>query len=41
MKAVDYWQNADGSWTGRIYSSTYSGTYAEVMNWLRANGEQL
>jgi hypothetical protein len=37
MKIVDWWQNPDGSWTGRIYSQTFTGSYEEVMSWLRAN----
>lgn len=38
VKAVDYWQNADGTWTGRIFSQTYNGTREQVSAWLRANG---
>lgn len=41
MKAVDYWRNADGTWTGRIFGQTYTGTYDQVIGWLRANGEQV
>lgn len=37
MKSVDYWQNIDGTWTGRIFEQTYTGTYAQVMSWLLKN----
>ena len=40
MKAVDLWQNANGTWTARIYAQTYSGTYDQCVAWLRNNGEQ-
>jgi hypothetical protein len=36
MKSVDWWRNADGTWTGRVYSLTFTGTYLEVMAWLRS-----
>jgi hypothetical protein len=39
MKIVDLYQNADGTWPARLYSSTLTGTLDECRNWLRANGE--
>lgn len=40
MKAVDCTQNANGTWTARIYTHLYfTGTYAECMAWLRSQGE--
>lgn len=39
MKAVDLYRNPDGTWTARIFSQTFTGTYEECMGWLRANGE--
>ncbi len=41
MKSVDLWQNADGTWTARIYSTTFTGTYAGCVDWLRGNNEEL
>ncbi len=40
MKAVDIYQNPDGSWTARIfnYSMTFK-TYSEAIQWLRNQGE--
>lgn len=38
-KAVELTDNGDGTWTARIYSTTYTGTYAECVAWLRNNGE--
>lgn len=40
MKAVRYYENADGSWTAWIFSRGFTGTYIECMEWLRANGEE-
>jgi hypothetical protein len=39
MKAVDMWRNADGTYTARIFSQTFTGTYEECWAWLRNNGE--
>jgi hypothetical protein len=39
MKAVDLWQNPDGTWTARIFSQTFTGTREECDRWLRCNGE--
>lgn len=39
MKAVDLYQNSDGSWTARIFNLCFKGTKAECISWLRANGE--
>jgi hypothetical protein len=41
MKAVDLWKNPDGTWTARIFSQTFSGTYEQCVDWLRGNGEQV
>ena len=41
MKAVDLYKNADGTWTARIYSQRFVGTYDECRQWLRANGEDV
>jgi hypothetical protein len=35
VKIVDCWQNPDGTWTARIYSLTFTGTYEECQNWLK------
>lgn len=40
MKPVSLSRNPDGTWTARIYSTTYSGSYAECVAWLRAHGEE-
>jgi len=34
MKAVDLWQNPDGTWTARIYDTTYTGTREECLAWI-------
>lgn len=39
MKAVDLWRNPDGSWTARIFDTTFTGSLAQCRNWLRMNGE--
>lgn len=39
MKAVDLWKNEDGTWTARVFTVTYTGTYEQCIAWLRANGE--
>jgi hypothetical protein len=41
MKSVDLCRNADGTWTARIFSVTFTGSYEECVGWLRANGESL
>jgi hypothetical protein len=40
MKAVDIYQNSDGTWTARIFnlSRTFK-TYGEAMAWLQSQGE--
>lgn len=40
MKSVDLTLNSDGSYTARIYDTTYTGTYEACVQWLRNNGEQ-
>jgi hypothetical protein len=40
MKAVDYYQNADGTWTARIFSASFTGTYEQCIAWIQANGER-
>lgn len=40
MKAVDLWQNPDGTWTARIFDMTFTGTREECENWLYMNGEE-
>jgi hypothetical protein len=39
MRAVDLYRNADGTWTARIFSQTYTGTREACVAWLCANGE--
>jgi hypothetical protein len=39
-KSVDLTENGDGTWTARIYGTTYTGTRAQCVAWLHANGEQ-
>ena len=39
MKPVDLTQNADGTWTARIYHTTYTGTRERCLAWLHAHGE--
>ena len=39
MKAVDLWNNNDGTWTARIFSQTFPGTEEECKRWLKMNGE--
>jgi hypothetical protein len=39
MKAVDLWPNSDGTWTARIFSVTFTGTYQQCLDWLKGNGE--
>lgn len=41
MKSVDLWQNSDGTWTARIFDTTYTGSREQCIDWLRANGEQV
>lgn len=41
MRSVDLWKNNDGSWTGRIFSTRYTGRYEEVLAWLIANNEAI
>jgi hypothetical protein len=41
MQAVRCEQNSDGSWTAWIFSVSFTGTYAECVAWVRANGEEL
>lgn len=40
-KAVSLSQNPDGTWTARIFSTTFTGTYDECQGWLQANGESV
>ena len=40
IKPVEITRNADGSYTARIYSTTYTGTYEQCVAWLRAHGEE-
>lgn len=40
MTATNLERNADGTWTARIFSSSFTGTYNECLAWLRANGEE-
>lgn len=40
MKSVDLYQNSDGTWTARIFSQTFQGTYEQCAAWLRMNGEE-
>lgn len=39
MKAVSLDQNPDGTWTARIFSQTFTGSYQECRNWLEWNNE--
>jgi len=39
MKSVDLYRNNNGTWTARIFTVTFTGTYEECVDWLRANGE--
>jgi hypothetical protein len=41
MSTVDLWRNPDGTWTARIYSQEFRGTYEECRRWLRNNGESV
>jgi hypothetical protein len=41
MRSVDLHRNDDGTWSARIYSVVFTGSYAECVAWLRANGESL
>lgn len=41
MKVIDYWQNADGTWTARLWSQTFTGTYEQCIAWIRSNGEHI
>lgn len=39
MKAVDLFQNSDGTWTARIYTNSYfTGTREQCVAWLRLQG---
>ncbi|VTU00976.1 unnamed protein product [Gemmataceae bacterium] len=38
-RAVSLTSNEDGTWTARIYSTTFTGTYDACVSWLWANGE--
>lgn len=40
MRAVDLSRNADGTWTARIYGTSYTGTREACLAWLRAHGEE-
>ena len=37
MKAVELTRNPDGTWTARIYSITFTGTYEACCEWIRGN----
>lgn len=39
MPPVELTKNIDGSWTARIFSTRFTGTYEQCLTWLRANGE--
>jgi hypothetical protein len=39
-KAVELTRNDDGTWTARIFSVCYTGTYEECVQWIRCNGEE-
>jgi hypothetical protein len=39
MRAVRLERNSDGTWTAWIYSTSFTGTYAECVSWLLGNGE--
>lgn len=41
MKSIALSQNPDGSWTARIYGTTYTGTYEACVDWLRGNNEEI
>lgn len=41
MRSVDLWRNNDGTWTGRIFATRYTGRYEEVIAWIRGNGEDV
>jgi hypothetical protein len=41
MKSVELSRNADGTWTARIYSTAYTGSYQQCVDWLRNNGESI
>jgi hypothetical protein len=38
-RSVDLVRNDDGTWTARIYSQTFRGTYEQCVQWLWWNGE--
>jgi hypothetical protein len=40
MKAVAIDKNPDGTYTARIFSSTFTGTYSQCVAWIHANNEQ-
>ena len=40
MTMVAITEKADGTWTARIYSQTFTGTREQCVSWLRANGEE-
>lgn len=35
---VNCGRNPDGTWTANSYGSSFSGTFNECQDWLRANG---
>lgn len=39
MKSVSLTNNHDGTWTARIYFSSFTGTYERCVEWLNAHGE--
>jgi hypothetical protein len=39
MNPVELSRNNDGTWTARVFSQCFSGTYEECVRWLRMNGE--
>lgn len=38
-KSVGIEPNTDGSWTAWIYSTRFTGTYDQCLDWLKANNE--
>jgi hypothetical protein len=39
MKSVELSQNSDGTWTARIKSTCFCGTYQQCVDWLKGHNE--
>lgn len=41
MQAVRINKNTDGTYTAYIFSTSFTGSYADCVNWLKCNGETI